>query len=143
MRSADTRSALPAPVSVNDDVRDPAIEPRFQQLYEPLAPSTLATWGTRKQRAVTDGTGRRLRSSTTAEASPGTPLGDVWDIGIIAPRFTHLYDWSADVLALPGLRGLVDGETPTYAWDSKDDADVWDFKPSRLARLARRIVPVR
>jgi DNA modification methylase len=66
-------------------VRDPAIEPRFQQLYEPLAPSTLATWGTRKQRAVTDGTGRRLRSSTTAEASPGTPLGDVWDIGIIAP----------------------------------------------------------
>ena len=36
---------------------------------------------------------------------------------------------------------LVDGSTPTYAWDSTDDADVWDFKPSRLARLARRIVP--
>jgi site-specific DNA-methyltransferase (adenine-specific) len=26
-----------------------------------------------------------LRSSSTAEASPGTPLGDVWDIGIVAP----------------------------------------------------------
>jgi hypothetical protein len=70
-------------------------------------------------------------------------FGHMLDIGIIAPRFTHLYDWSADVLALPGLRGLVDGDTPTYAWDFEDDADVWDFKPSRLARLARRIVPVR
>lgn len=66
-------------------VRDPAAEPRFHQLYEPLAASTLATWGTRKQRAVTDTSGRRLRSSTTSEASPGTPMGDVWDIGIIAP----------------------------------------------------------
>ncbi|WP_123029055.1 hypothetical protein [Mycolicibacterium stellerae] len=68
-------------------------------------------------------------------------FGHMLDIGIIAPRFTRLYDWSADVLSLPGLRGLVDGSTPTYAWDSKDDADVWDFKPSRLARLVRRIVP--
>jgi site-specific DNA-methyltransferase (adenine-specific) len=66
-------------------VRDPNVEPRFRQLYEPLAPSTLATWGDRKQRAVTDRTGRRLRSSTTKDATPGTPLGDVWDIGIVAP----------------------------------------------------------
>lgn len=66
-------------------VRDADAEPRFHQLYEPLAPSTLATWGDRKQRAVTDKTGRRLRSSTTREATPGTPLGDVWDIGIVAP----------------------------------------------------------
>jgi site-specific DNA-methyltransferase (adenine-specific) len=66
-------------------VRDAKAEPRFRQLYEPLAPSTLATWGDRKQRAVTDRTGRRLRSSTTAEATPGTPMGDVWDIGIVAP----------------------------------------------------------
>src|SRR5216683_267138 len=28
---------------------------------------------------------RRTRSSTTEEPSPGAPLGDVWDIGIIAP----------------------------------------------------------
>ena len=29
--------------------------------------------------------GRRARSSTTDEPSPGAPLGDVWEIGIIAP----------------------------------------------------------
>lgn len=66
-------------------VKDPDTPPRFHQLYEPLAPSTRKTWGEGKQRAVVDRTGRRLRSSTTNEASPGTPLGDVWDIGIIAP----------------------------------------------------------
>jgi len=66
-------------------VRDPNVAPRFRQLYEPLAASTLATWGNRKQRAVVDASGRRRRSSTTDEATPGTPLGDVWDIGIVAP----------------------------------------------------------
>lgn len=66
-------------------VKDARQAPRFHQLYEPLAPSTLATWGTKKQRAVTDSTGRRTRSSTTAEATPGAPLGDVWEIGIVAP----------------------------------------------------------
>jgi site-specific DNA-methyltransferase (adenine-specific) len=66
-------------------VKDPGAEPRFQQLYEPLAPSTLATWGTKKQRAITDETGRRTRSSVTTEATPGAPLGDVWEIGIVAP----------------------------------------------------------
>jgi site-specific DNA-methyltransferase (adenine-specific) len=66
-------------------VKDPRAQPRFQQLYEPLAASTLATWGTRKQRAVTDESGRRTRSSVTAEATPGAPLGDVWEIGIVAP----------------------------------------------------------
>jgi DNA modification methylase len=66
-------------------VKDPRVTPRFQQLYEPLAPSTLATWGTKKQRAVTDESGRRTRSSVTAEATPGAPMGDVWEIGIVAP----------------------------------------------------------
>lgn len=66
-------------------VRDPSHKPRFFQLYEPLAPSTQASWGNRKQRAVFGAEGRRTRSSVTEEASPGTPLGDVWDIGIIAP----------------------------------------------------------
>ncbi|HSQ62365.1 MAG TPA: site-specific DNA-methyltransferase [Polyangiaceae bacterium] len=59
--------------------------PRFNVLYEPLAASTLATWGTRKQRAVVAPSGRRLRSSSTREATPGVPMGDVWDIGVIAP----------------------------------------------------------
>jgi site-specific DNA-methyltransferase (adenine-specific) len=66
-------------------VRDPAQKPRFVQLFEPLAASTRLTWGTGKQRAIVGKDGRRTRSSTMAEASPGTPLGDVWDIGIIAP----------------------------------------------------------
>lgn len=65
-------------------VRDPDVQPRFRQLYEPLAASTRATWGDRKQRAVVVD-GRRTRSSSTEDATPGTPLGDVWDIGIVAP----------------------------------------------------------
>jgi site-specific DNA-methyltransferase (adenine-specific) len=66
-------------------VKDPEATPRFVQLFEPLAPSTQSTWGSGKQRAVVGGDGRRTRSSTTEEPSPGAPLGDVWDIGIIAP----------------------------------------------------------
>ena len=66
-------------------VRDPEKTPRFHQLYEPLAASTEKTWGTGRQRAVVDGTGRRRRSSVTEEATPGTPLGDVWEISIVAP----------------------------------------------------------
>src|SRR6185312_8302256 len=55
-------------------VKDPTCAPRFHQLYEPLAPSTVATWGTTRQRAVVDGDGRRARSSCTAEATPRTPM---------------------------------------------------------------------
>lgn len=66
-------------------VRDAEATPRFHQLYEPLAPSTQKTWGTGKQRAVVDALGRRRRSSTTDAPSPGAPLGDVWEIGIVAP----------------------------------------------------------
>jgi DNA modification methylase len=65
--------------------KDPRVRPRWNRLYEPLAPSTLATWGTGKQRAVFDKSGRRLRSSTTPEETRGVPLGDVWDVGVIAP----------------------------------------------------------
>ncbi|MCH2107689.1 MAG: site-specific DNA-methyltransferase [Polyangiaceae bacterium] len=66
-------------------VKNSETRPRFHQLYEPLAPSTQATWGTKKQRAVTNDDGKRLRSSTGNENSLGTPLGDVWDISIVAP----------------------------------------------------------
>jgi site-specific DNA-methyltransferase (adenine-specific) len=65
--------------------KDPDVAPRWTQLYEPLAASTLATWGTKKQRAVFGADGRRERSSNTAEPTQGTPMGDVWDIGVIAP----------------------------------------------------------
>jgi site-specific DNA-methyltransferase (adenine-specific) len=65
--------------------REPSAVPRWNQPYEPLAPSTLATWGTRKQRAVFGSDGRRTRSSSTPEPTSGAPMGDVWDIGVIAP----------------------------------------------------------
>ncbi len=64
--------------------KDPSIAPRWNQGYEALAASTLKTWGTRKQRAVVE-EGHRKRSSSTEEESKGVPLGDVWDIGILAP----------------------------------------------------------
>jgi site-specific DNA-methyltransferase (adenine-specific) len=66
-------------------VKDPSARPRFVQLFEPLAATTLATWGKGKQRAVIADDGRRARSMATEECSPGAPLGDVWEIGIIAP----------------------------------------------------------
>ncbi len=65
--------------------KDPKTKPRFNVPYEPLAASTLATWGTNKQRAVFEKDGRRARSSTTEEATKGVPMGDVWEIGVIAP----------------------------------------------------------
>jgi site-specific DNA-methyltransferase (adenine-specific) len=64
--------------------KDPRATPRWNQPYEPLAASTLATWGTKKQRAVVVD-GRRARSSSTSETTAGVPMGDVWDIGVIAP----------------------------------------------------------
>lgn len=57
----------------------------FNQLYEPHSPSTLKTWGTKKQRANFTGN-RRVRSESTEEESPGVPLGDVWEIPIVAPN---------------------------------------------------------
>jgi DNA modification methylase len=65
--------------------KDKGATPRWNQPYEPLAASTLATWGTNKQRAVFAKDGRRARSSSTAEKTAGVPMGDVWEIGVIAP----------------------------------------------------------
>ncbi len=72
-------------------------------------------------------------------------LGHLLDVGIILPRVDRLYDWSADELGLPALRGLIvageRGPTPAYAWDPQDAA-VWHPDPSRLARAAQRLVAV-
>lgn len=65
--------------------KDAKVAPRWNQPYEPLAASTIATWGTNKQRAVFERDGRRARSSTTEEATKGVPMGDVWEIGVLAP----------------------------------------------------------
>jgi len=59
-------------------VREADAVPRWNQLYEPLAASTIETWGTGKRIG-------RERKSTSDEPSPGAPMGDVWeDIGILA-----------------------------------------------------------
>lgn len=52
---------------------------RWNQLYEPLSASTVETWGDRRQERQ-DG-----RSVATEEPSPGCPMGDVWDLPIVAP----------------------------------------------------------
>lgn len=65
--------------------KDTGATPRWNQPYEPLAASTVATWGLNKQRAVFAKDGRRARSSSTAEKTAGVPMGDVWEIGVIAP----------------------------------------------------------
>jgi len=75
----------------------PEAEPTWNQLYEPLSPKTVDQWGQKKQRAVMgDGSehpAERLKSSTADEESPGAPLGDVWDIGIIGPNSKERTDY--------------------------------------------------
>lgn len=65
--------------------KDAKAKPRWNTLYEPLAASTRSAWGETKQRAVMAGDGHRQRSSATEEPSLGVPMGDVWEIGILAP----------------------------------------------------------
>jgi hypothetical protein len=44
------------------------------------------------------------------------PIGRTLDYVVIRPRLQRLYEWSADVLGAPGLRGLIDDGAPVYAW---------------------------
>jgi hypothetical protein len=68
-------------------------------------------------------------------------LGHLLDVGIITPRVEPLYAWSANELNAPGLRQLLSGQTPCYAWPAADQQP-WNPAPSRLARLSRRLLPV-
>jgi hypothetical protein len=67
-------------------------------------------------------------------------IAHLLDVGVIQPRLELLYDWSACELAIPGLRQLLDGQTPCYAWPAHDQQP-WHPPPSRPARLARTLVP--
>jgi hypothetical protein len=69
-------------------------------------------------------------------------FGRLLDYGIIQPRLRALYDWSAEELGRPEVAGLLVGDVPAYAWNPAHAAD-WMTPPRRLARLARRVVPVR
>jgi hypothetical protein len=68
-------------------------------------------------------------------------LGHLLDVGVLMPRVEHLYAWSARELDAPGLRQLLAGRTPCYAWPA-DDRQPWNPSPSRLARISRRLLPV-
>lgn len=63
-------------------------------------------------------------------------LGRLLDVGVIVPRLTELYRWSADELGIPDLTQLVCDSTPAYAWDPHDRAP-WAPPPSRLVRAVR------
>jgi hypothetical protein len=67
-------------------------------------------------------------------------FGRLLDLGVITPRLTALYRWSAEELRLPGLTNLVVDGTPAYAWDPRD-RDPWTPAPRRLVRLVRRALP--
>ncbi|RDI63382.1 hypothetical protein [Nocardia pseudobrasiliensis] len=64
-------------------------------------------------------------------------FGHLLDVGVIRPRVELLYDWSARELELPGLRELLSGGIPCYAWDPAD-SQPWQPPPSLLARWALR-----
>ena len=67
-------------------------------------------------------------------------LGRLLDLGVITPRLTELYRWSALELRIPERTDLVDGTTPAYAWDAGDRGP-WTPPPTRLVRAVRRALP--
>lgn len=66
-------------------------------------------------------------------------FGHLLDVGVIQPRVTALYAWSAAELGIPRLRELVVDDVPAYAWDPAD-AEPWQPRPSRFAQVARRLI---
>lgn len=74
-------------------VKDPRPgQATWNQLYEKASPSTLKTWGTKRQRAIVRN-GKRAVSSVGEKESLGVPMGDVWDIPIIAPSAKERTGW--------------------------------------------------
>ena len=67
-------------------------------------------------------------------------VGRLLDLGVIVPRFTELYRWSAEELRIPDVADLVCDATPAYAWDPHD-RDPWAPPPRRLVRAVRRALP--
>ena len=60
-------------------------------------------------------------------------VGRLLDLGVIVPRLTELYRWSADELRIPDVTDLVRDATPAYAWDPAD-REPWTPPPTRLVR---------
>jgi hypothetical protein len=69
------------------------------------------------------------------------PFGRLLDLGVIAPRLTALYRWSAGELGIPAAADLIRDGTPAYAWDA-DDRGPWTPPASRVVWAVRRALPV-
>lgn len=70
------------------------VKARWTQLFEPLAPSTIAAYGTGKQFAVRDPGKNRVKTNVSTEVqSPGAYQSDVWEIGIVAPTCEERTDY--------------------------------------------------
>ena len=68
-------------------------------------------------------------------------LGRLLDYAVIAPRLSHLYEWSAAEIREPRLRGLVRDGSPIYAWPY-EQRHVWQaqhlpFPGRALERVTR------
>lgn len=70
-------------------------------------------------------------------------FGRALDYGVIAPRLTALYTWSADALDEPRLLELLDRGLPSYAWPASQAHAFTAGRPSRLARTLAVLLPVR
>lgn len=81
-----------------------------------------------------------LGDDVTPYAQAEHGFGHLLDIGVIQPRVERLYAWSAAELEVPGLRRLLCGQIPCYAWPP-EDRQPWNPVPSRLARLSRILLP--
>jgi hypothetical protein len=68
------------------------------------------------------------------------PFGRLLDRGVIAPRLTDLYRWSAHALAIPEVGELIDDGVPAYAWD-RSDRSPWASPQSRLTSVVQRALP--
>jgi hypothetical protein len=96
-------------------------------------------------------TENRVEASSSTSSSPAScthtraspPRGShsaasprVLDYAVIQPRLRPLYDWSAQQLEQPELRGLLVDDGPGYAWPLHD-RHVW--KPGGLSSTARAV----
>jgi hypothetical protein len=81
-----------------------------------------------------------LVDDVRAYVSDELGFGRLLDYGLIVPRFTQLYEWSARELAEPELLDCTRDGVLTYAW-RLEDRDVWETKRSVTIQLARRTLP--
>ena len=68
-------------------------------------------------------------------------LGRLLDYAVIAPRLSHLYEWSAAEIGEPRLLGLVRDGSPIYAWPY-EQRHVWQAQhlpfPGRVLERVTR-----